>query len=113
MDLRLANRKVFESLVKAGAFDSFGVHRAALWAALGDGTLDLVATDHAPHTLAEKARPYPEAPSGMPGLENSLVLMLTRAAEGDVSSAGIASVLKAKAATMELAPEGRTSIETL
>ena len=36
VDLRLANRKVWESLVKAGAFDSFGVHRAALWAALDD-----------------------------------------------------------------------------
>src|SRR6185436_9815131 len=39
VDLRLANRKVWESLVKAGAFDSFGVHRAALWSAI-DPVLD-------------------------------------------------------------------------
>ena len=39
MDLRLANRKVWESFVKAGAFDSFGVHRAALWASL-DSVID-------------------------------------------------------------------------
>ncbi|MFL6291018.1 MAG: DNA polymerase III subunit alpha [Thermoanaerobaculia bacterium] len=39
VDLRLANRKVWESFVKAGAFDSFGVHRAALWAAL-DSVID-------------------------------------------------------------------------
>jgi DNA polymerase-3 subunit alpha len=39
VDLRLANRKVWESFVKAGAFDSFGVHRAALWASL-DSVID-------------------------------------------------------------------------
>ena len=50
--------------------------RAALWEGLLDGTLEVVATDHAPHTLEEKAQPYPDAPSGMPGVENSLALML-------------------------------------
>jgi len=39
LDLRLANRKVWESFVKAGAFDSFGIHRAALWASL-DSVID-------------------------------------------------------------------------
>ena len=53
--------------------------RAALRRGLADGTLDLIATDHAPHTVEEKARPYPEAPSGMPSLENSLALVLTLA----------------------------------
>jgi dihydroorotase len=48
----------------------------ALWAALHDGTLDFVATDHAPHTPEEKAQPYPLAPSGMPSIENALALML-------------------------------------
>ncbi len=43
--------------------------RAALRAALADGTLDVIATDHAPHPLAEKLRPYAKAPSGMPSVD--------------------------------------------
>ena len=49
----------------------------ALWDGLKDGTIDFIATDHAPHTREEKAKPYPESPSGMPGVETSLPLMLT------------------------------------
>jgi dihydroorotase len=55
---------------------------AALWQALRDGVLDFIATDHAPHTLEEKGRPYPESPAGMPGVETSLPLLLTRMAGG-------------------------------
>lgn len=47
-----------------------------LWAALRRGAFQLVATDHAPHTAEEKANPYPQAPSGIPSIENSLPLML-------------------------------------
>jgi dihydroorotase len=50
---------------------------AALWDGLHDGVIDFIATDHAPHTLEEKARGYPGAPSGMPGVETSLPLMLS------------------------------------
>lgn len=53
-----------------------------LWQALLDGVIDFIATDHAPHTLEEKAKPYPHSPSGMPGVETSLPLMLTQAMEG-------------------------------
>ena len=49
----------------------------AIRAGLIDGTIDAIATDHAPHTAAEKAKPLPEAPSGMVGLETSLALALT------------------------------------
>jgi dihydroorotase len=49
---------------------------AALWDALRNGTLQMVVTDHAPHTLEEKAQPYPRSPSGLPAVENSLSLML-------------------------------------
>jgi dihydroorotase len=55
---------------------------AALWQGLQDGILDFIATDHAPHTLEEKAKPYPQSPSGMPGVETSLPLMLTQADRG-------------------------------
>ncbi|MCL4147304.1 UNVERIFIED_CONTAM: hypothetical protein GTU68_048466, partial [Idotea baltica] len=39
-----------------------------LWAALCDGTIDIVATDHAPHTMEEKQQPYPACPSGLPAV---------------------------------------------
>ena len=45
--------------------------RAALIAGLADGTIDMVATDHAPHTAAEKAREFAKAPSGITGLETA------------------------------------------
>ena len=51
-------------------------HQKELWAGLRDGTIDCIATDHAPHTLEEKSLPYGEAPSGMPGVQTSLTLML-------------------------------------
>jgi dihydroorotase len=47
-----------------------------LWQALSSGRLQVIATDHAPHTLEEKRRPYPTSPSGIPAVENSLALML-------------------------------------
>jgi len=62
---------------------------AALWAALHDGIIDFIATDHAPHTLDEKRRPYPQSPSGMPGVETSLPLMLTQMAGGRCTLAEI------------------------
>lgn len=50
---------------------------AAILEGLQDGTIDAIVTDHAPHSAEEKARPLPEAPSGMVGLETSLALCLT------------------------------------
>jgi dihydroorotase len=53
-----------------------------LWQALADGRLQVVATDHAPHSLEEKQRPYPTSPSGIPAVENSLALMLNEVHRG-------------------------------
>ena len=50
---------------------------AALFAALKDGTIDMIVTDHSPHAAEEKDREYGYAPSGFPGLETSLGVMLT------------------------------------
>ncbi len=50
---------------------------AGILEGLADGTIDAIATDHAPHSAEEKARPLPDAPSGMVGLETSLALSLT------------------------------------
>ncbi|KKW42903.1 MAG: Dihydroorotase [Candidatus Magasanikbacteria bacterium GW2011_GWA2_56_11] len=56
--------------------------QAALWDGIHDGTIDTVGTDHAPHTLSEKTRPYGEAPSGVPGIETALPLLVTALEEG-------------------------------
>lgn len=53
-----------------------------LWQGLREGAIQVVATDHAPHTLEEKQRPYPDSPSGIPAVENSLALMLDAAQRG-------------------------------
>ncbi len=60
-----------------------------LWQALLDGVIDFIATDHAPHTLEEKAKEYPNTPSGMPGVETSLPVMLTQAMTGKCSIAQV------------------------
>jgi dihydroorotase len=57
-------------------------HRQALWAGLASGVADVLGSDHAPHTSEEKARPYPASPSGMPGVQTLLPVMLTHVAEG-------------------------------
>lgn len=55
---------------------------AGLWQGLLDGTIQVIATDHAPHTLEEKRQPYPKSPSGLPAVENSLALLLDRVYQG-------------------------------
>lgn len=55
---------------------------AALWQALREGVIQVIATDHAPHTLEEKSLPYPQSPSGLPAVENSLPLMLNQVVQG-------------------------------
>lgn len=73
-----------------------GAHRDGLWHFLNQGVADVIGSDHAPHTMEEKARPYPESPSGMPGVQTLLPLMLDHVANGrttlqrviDLTSAG-------------------------
>jgi dihydroorotase len=75
-------------------------HRQALWRALDDGLVDCIGSDHAPHTREEKKRPYPESPSGMPGVQTLLPVMLDHVARGrpslerlvDLTSAGPARI---------------------
>ncbi|MBI2484067.1 dihydroorotase [Candidatus Uhrbacteria bacterium] len=57
----------------------------ALWVGIADGTIDTIGTDHAPHTLAEKDLPYGTAPSGVPGIENYLALLLDAARKGVIT----------------------------
>lgn len=60
-------------------------HQDALWAAVADGTVDIVASDHAPHTLDEKSGTYPNTPSGTPGVQTLIPIMLNHVHEGRLS----------------------------
>jgi len=60
-------------------------HQAGLWHGIAAGVADVLGSDHAPHTKEEKARPYPASPSGMPGVQTLVPIMLTHVAEGRLS----------------------------
>ena len=60
-------------------------HIAGLWRGIEQGIADVLGSDHAPHTLEEKARPYPASPSGMPGVQTLVPVMLTHVANGRLS----------------------------
>ncbi|MEZ4892062.1 MAG: amidohydrolase family protein [Saprospiraceae bacterium] len=60
-------------------------HRDALLPALLDNRLDIIATDHAPHTWEEKSKPYSQAPSGVPLVQHSLNVMLEFYHQGKIS----------------------------
>ena len=75
-------------------------HRDGIWRALNAGIVDVIGTDHAPHTREEKARPYPQSPSGMPGVQTLIPVMLDHVNAGrltlqrfiDLTSAGLARI---------------------
>ena len=60
-------------------------HITGLWRGIEQGVADVLGSDHAPHTLEEKARPYPASPSGMPGVQTLVPVMLTHVANGRLS----------------------------
>jgi dihydroorotase len=75
-------------------------HRDGVWRGIGQGIVDVLGSDHAPHTLAEKAKPYPDSPSGMTGVQTLVPIMLDHVAAGrlsllrlvDLTSAGPARI---------------------
>ena len=60
-------------------------HIAGLWHGIQQGVVDVLGSDHAPHTIEEKAKPYPASPSGMPGVQTLVPIMLTHVANGKLS----------------------------
>jgi dihydroorotase len=62
-------------------------HRDALWRGIAQGVVDVIGSDHAPHTLEEKAKPYPESPSGMAGVQTLVPLLLNAVSEGKLTLA--------------------------
>lgn len=79
-------------------------HQAALWDAVRNGLVDCLGSDHAPHTLEEKAKPWPSSPSGMPGVQTTVPLMLDHVHAGrltlerfvDLTSAGPARLYRVR-----------------
>lgn len=76
--------------------------RDALWRAVEAGIVDVIGSDHAPHTLEEKDKPYPQSPSGMTGVQTLVPIMLNHVNEGrltlerfvDMTSAGPARIFR-------------------
>jgi dihydroorotase len=77
-------------------------HRDGVWRGLAQGVIDVLGSDHAPHTLEEKAKPYPQSPSGMTGVQTLVPIMLDHVAAGrltlqrfvDLTSAGPARIFR-------------------
>jgi dihydroorotase len=75
-------------------------HREALWQAVGQGVIDVIGSDHAPHTREEKEKTYPDTPSGMPGVQTLVTILLDHVNAGrlslerfiDLTSAGAARI---------------------
>ena len=86
-------------------------HKAALWRGLSEGVVDVLGSDHAPHTREEKAKPYPSSPSGMTGVQTFVPTMLDHVNAGrltlerfvDLSSAGPARIFN-------IATKGRIAV---
>ena len=67
---------------------------AALWKAINEGVIDTIGSDHAPHTLEEKTRPYGQAPSGIPGVETTLPLLLDACNQGRITLRQIVRLMR-------------------
>lgn len=86
-------------------------HRAGVWAGVANGVADVLGSDHAPHTREEKARPYPASPSGMPGVQTLLPVMLTHVAEGRLSLERLVDLTSHGANRIfDLADKGRLAV---
>lgn len=72
-----------------------GGHRDGLWRWLAQGVPDILGSDHAPHTRDEKAKAYPDSPSGMPGVQTLLPVMLTHVAAGRLTMARLIDLTSA------------------
>ena len=86
-------------------------HRERLWQAIADGTADILGSDHAPHTRAEKAKPYPQSPSGMPGVQTLVPVMLDHVAAGRLSIERFVDLTSAGPARLfQIAGKGRIAV---
>jgi dihydroorotase len=75
----------YGNMIKCNPAIKAAENKEALWAALLDDRLDIIATDHAPHTWEEKQQPYQKAPAGVPLIQHTLLLMLQYVQQGRIS----------------------------
>ena len=102
------------SLVKMNPSIKTKSDNQKLWQALLDGVITVIATDHAPHTIEEKQQPYPECPSGLPAVENSLALMLNQVCHGKCTLEQVVKWMSAEPARVwQIENKGRNSIPTI
>ncbi len=86
-------------------------HRQALWRAVEQGVVDVIGSDHAPHTREEKAKPYPQSPSGMTGVQTLVPVMLDHVAAGRLSLERFVDLTSAgPARTYGMAGKGRLAV---
>ena len=85
--------------------------QAGLWRAVTEGVVDVIGSDHAPHTLEEKAKPYPQTPSGMPGVQTLVPVMLDHVAAGRLTLARFVDLTSAGPARLYgIAGKGRIAV---
>ena len=77
--------ETYGNLIKCNPAIKAQRHQDNLWKALLDDRLDIIATDHAPHTWEEKQEVYWKSPAGVPLIQFSLLMMLERMKEGKIS----------------------------
>ncbi|MEE8145258.1 MAG: dihydroorotase, partial [Kiloniellales bacterium] len=86
-------------------------HRAGLWRGVAAGIVDVVGSDHAPHTLEEKAGDYPATPAGMPGVQTLLPLLLDHMNAGRLSLERLVDLTSAGAQRVYgIAGKGRIAV---
>jgi dihydroorotase len=86
-------------------------HRDGLWSWVAQGVADVVGSDHAPHTVEEKSKEYPATPSGMPGVQTLLPLLLNHLHEGRLTLAQLVDLTSAGAQRLfNLVGKGRIAL---
>ncbi len=86
-------------------------HRDALWKAVGEGLIDVIGSDHAPHTRAEKDKTYPDTPSGMPGVQTLATILLDHVNAGRMSLERFVDLTASSAARIfGIAGKGRIAL---
>jgi dihydroorotase len=87
------------------------VHRERIWQGLAQGIADILGSDHAPHTLEEKAKRYPQSPSGMTGVQTLVPIMLDHVAAGRLSLQRFVDMTSAGPARLfQIAGKGRVAV---
>ncbi|MBV9555926.1 MAG: dihydroorotase [Pseudolabrys sp.] len=86
-------------------------HKAGIWRGIEQGVVDVLGSDHAPHTREEKAKPYPSSPSGMTGVQTLVPIMLDHVNAGRLSLARFVDLTSAGPARLfGIATKGRIAV---